>query len=238
MRVFLERHCISCEMIDRSSLFLLSVWLTAGISYVSQNRVCILVNFSVLSDHGLGFPQSVPSMSVVSSTPESPRPSEVYPGSGDGCVSTGPIGTSDSGYTPSQSDIPRLPMSENLDFRVSRSSFRITMTMIIDISCLERHCRNHTLKISQSECYTNWEVDTLKKSIQSWLWSACPLSIYRRHFQLQFFSRSVGRWYDVPYDGMLHELANLYHIPRRETTWNFRVKLNEGRTVDNCGQWF
>ena len=160
----------------------------------------------------MGFPRSIPSMSVVSSTPESPRPLMLILFQ-DMVV---PIATSDSGYTPSQSDISRLPMSESLDFRVSRAAFRTTMTMIIDIKCLERHCVKHTVKISQSECYTNREVDTLKKSIQSCLWSQCAFSIYRRHFQLQFFSRSVGRWYDVPYDCMLHELANLYHVPRRE----------------------
>ncbi len=59
--------------------------------------------------------------------------------------------TSDSGYTPSQSDISRLPMSESLDFRVSREAFRTTMTMIIDIKCLERHCVEHAVKISQSD---------------------------------------------------------------------------------------
>ena len=126
-------------------------------------------------------------------------------------------------------------MSENLDFRVSREAFRTTMTIIIDIKCLERHCVEHAVRISQSEFYTNWEVDSLKKSLQSW-WSQCAFSIYRRHFQLQFFSRSFGRWCDVPYDCCIIAMgkskdqnkAPYDYVPRRETAWNFRAKLNEG----------
>ena len=82
-----------------------------------------------------------------------------------------------------------------------------------------------------------WEVDSVKKNVQTYLRDYVEFQIRRRHFELELWLEQEIRWEHLPYDANFREVATRYHLSRKQEDWYFRLRLNGDRTPQNCGDW-
>ena len=155
-------------------------------------------------------------------------------------VETQPWASSASGYTPSSSDVSRLPMSECLDHPITREQRGIPITVLVDIGVLERCVGEYSFQVPMGHFYGKWEVDDIKRKVVSYLWSKHAFATYRRYFHLDLYVPALNQpgWRYIPYDCTISEVADRYHVPKKHVQWQFRLKLNQGRTVETCQNFF
>lgn len=82
-----------------------------------------------------------------------------------------------------------------------------------------------------------WDANAVKKNVQTYLHHQLDFSIRRRHFELELWLPTYQRWEPLPYDSQFEEVATRYNLNRKQGYWYFMLRLGNGRTSENCGDW-
>ena len=88
-----------------------------------------------------------------------------------------------------------------------------------------------------TEWLETWNVDAVKKNVQTYVRDHLNLRILRRHFKLELWLPIYGLWEPLPYDADFQEVATRYNLDREQEYWDFVLRFSNGRTIQNCGDW-
>ena len=122
--------------------------------------------------------------------------------------------------------------TRSLDVRGAPVKVRVNM---LDLGTLSHayEFRVHDL----TQWLDRWDVDAVKKNAETYLCDRLDFPIRRRHFELELWLPTYQHWEPLPYDSKFEEVATRYNMQRNQEYWDFILRLNQGRTPENCGDW-
>ena len=116
---------------------------------------------------------------------------------------------------------------------------RGTAWVQVDLEELDLQVRSLDFCFDEEDFLQSFEIDTVKKHVQSVVRERHSLTLLRRHFQLEMWLPALAGWHFeiMPYDANIGDIVYRNHVNPRQDKWVFRVRLNETRNVTNCGKW-
>jgi len=109
----------------------------------------------------------------------------------------------------------------------------------VDLDDLDEKMHFLEFRFDCAEFLGTFEIDTVKRHVERVLQEKYSLTVLRRHFQLEMWLPALTGWHFkvMPYDASIADIIGRNHVNPRQDRWVFRVRMNEGRDVTNCGIW-